>query len=158
MAWEKLEMSGEITKIDMDKREVTIQGPEGNELMVTAKSDVDLEGLAVGDMVSGEYYQAVAVELRKPTASEISQPLAVLDRRQRSVGNGNGTAFQAEEISALVDVVSIDSEKQMLTIRGPEGREFAVKVTDPANLQDIKAGQRAVVNYTQATALSLEKQ
>jgi Cu/Ag efflux protein CusF len=127
-------------------------------MFVKVKRDIDLAGLKVGDKVTGEYYQAVAVQLRKPTAAEMSQPLAILDRRQRSVGNGNGTAFQAEEISALVEVVSIDSKKQTLKIRGPEGRELSLKVSDPAALQDIKAGQRAVVNYTHSTAITLRKQ
>ena len=56
-----------VTAIDMKKRHVSFQGPNGNVYRVTAGSTVHLEKLKVGDKLLATYVEAVAVSLEKPT-------------------------------------------------------------------------------------------
>jgi hypothetical protein len=156
MAWEKLELTGTITSVDQQQQTVTIQGPRGDEMTLAVGEDVDLATLSEGDRVKAEYLQALAVEVREPTQEEMDQPLAVLDRRMRT-GNGNGAA-NVREIRAVVEVIEINRQEQTARIRGPRGNEFPVFIEDPARLDRLTEGQMAVVTYTEATALSLEKQ
>lgn len=61
-------------------------------------------------------------------------------------------------VKITADVTAIDAKNRIVTLRGPEGNEFAVEA-DPAikNFSKIKVGDRLVVEYIQAIALDFQK-
>src|SRR5277367_2444367 len=77
-------LSAEVTAIDLAKREVTLKGPLGNEVTVTAGEAVKrLDEVKVGDFVRVDYLVSVVAELRKPTAEEAEHPLVIMDAAGR---------------------------------------------------------------------------
>ena len=43
-----------------------------------------------------------------------------------------------------------------MTLKGPEGNVETVRVMDPKNLEKVKVGDRIVITYTEALAISVE--
>ena len=55
-----------ITAIDKATRDVTLKGPQGNEITVTAGPEVkNFDSLKVGDQVDVQYVEALTLELKK---------------------------------------------------------------------------------------------
>ena len=64
-----------VTKIDLETRQVTLQGPEGNSFTLTASEEVvKLEDVKVGDKLRATYLAALEGELREPTEEEKAEP------------------------------------------------------------------------------------
>ena len=67
MAGELITLTATVEAIDLEKRLVTLKGPEGN--TVTLKGDEQARNLSqvkVGDQVQAEYLQSVALYAQKP--------------------------------------------------------------------------------------------
>lgn len=64
--------------------------------------------------------------------------------------------MNAVKITALV--TAVDQKNRMVTLKGPEGNEFAVLV-DPAvkNLAQVKVGDMVVATYIEAVAIDFQK-
>src|SRR5437762_12970629 len=55
-----------ITAIDKATRDITLKGPQGNEVVVTAGPDVkNFDNMKVGDQVNAQYVEALTLELKK---------------------------------------------------------------------------------------------
>ncbi len=66
-----------------------------------------------------------------------------------------GVAASQATVTAVVQ--SIDKEKQIAVLKGPEGKTVKVKVMDPKNLENVNPGDEVVATYTRALAISVEK-
>src|SRR6187401_2411136 len=65
-----------VQALDVEKRELTLKGPLGNEVTLTVDKEVKRLGeVKVGDEVTAKYYVSIAGELREPTAAEKENPL-----------------------------------------------------------------------------------
>jgi hypothetical protein len=65
-AAQTLKITGTITAIDKSTRDVTLKGPEGNLVTVTAGPEVkNFDQLKVGDKVDLQYLEALTLELKK---------------------------------------------------------------------------------------------
>ena len=63
---EVVKMTATITAIDKATRDVTLKGPQGNEVVLTAGPDVkNFDQMKVGDPVDVEYVEALTLELKK---------------------------------------------------------------------------------------------
>lgn len=69
-----------------------------------------------------------------------------------------GGAAMSETTKATATVMNIDKAKRIVTLKGPGGRVFDLAVGDEArNFDQIKVGDRVVVEYKQALTLELKK-
>jgi len=65
-------------------------------------------------------------------------------------------AVAADQIEAVVTVVSVDAQKRTVTIRGPKGGVATLDVPPEAqNLDKIKAGDRFRLKYIEAVAVAI---
>ena len=65
-AVETVKMTATITAIDKATRDVTLKGPQGNEVVLTAGPEVkNFDKLKVGDQVNLDYIEALTLELKK---------------------------------------------------------------------------------------------
>ena len=63
---EVVKLTATITAIDKASRDVTLKGPQGNEVTLTAGPEVkNFDQMKVGDQVNVEYVQALTLELKK---------------------------------------------------------------------------------------------
>jgi hypothetical protein len=147
-----------VESVDLEKREVTLKGPEGTKVTLGAgKSVKRLNEVKPGDTVQATYYQSVAAELREPTAEEKANPLTVESGSGRAPQTEAPAGGVARRVKAVVTIESIDRSAQTITVKGPRGKTVTAHVEHPENLEKMQVGQNIVITYTEALALSLEK-
>jgi hypothetical protein len=149
-----IEVTATVEAIDLDKRIVTLKGPNGNvfDLKVGEKAK-NLPQVKVGDLLKVKYYEALAFEVKKPGAAggaEATGAVATAKPGEKPAG------IAAGQVTVTATVETIDTKKQRVTLKGPEGKLLEVKVKDPKNLKNVKKGDQVVLTYTEALALSVE--
>ena len=155
MASELISLTATVEAIDLEKRLVTLKGPEGK--TVTLKVDEQARNLAqvkVGDQVQAEYLQSVALYAQKPDGSlPAAAEIAAIERAPAGEKPGMA-AIDSRLITATVE--SIDLEKRTVALKGPEGKTLNLKVDERTpNLENLKAGDQVVARFTQAIAISV---
>ena len=151
-------LSAEVTAIDLAKREVTLKGPQGNEVTVTAGDAVKrLDEVKVGDFVRVDYLVSVAAELRPPTPEEAQHPLVVMDAAGRAGADAAPAAGVARRFKVVTTIEALSLPDQTVTVKGPLGHYLTARVADPNRLAKLHLGETIVIVYTEALALSLDK-
>ena len=149
-----VELTATITAIDAATRAVTMKGPQGNELTITAGSEVkNFAQMKVGDQVKVQYIEALTLELKKGSTAPVS----------RTDTAGVGSAKPGErpagaagrQVTVMAEVVALDSAKQVVTLRGPQ-RTVELKVNDPEQFKRVAKGDRVEATYTEAVAIAIE--
>jgi len=145
-------MTATITAIDHSDRSVTLKGDDGRETTINVPSDVKaFDTLKTGQKVDIDFYQSLAVSLA-PSGSKPSMS----ERRGRAVDMGGGV--RGREVMVTAEVVSVDTNANTVTFKGPKGNLRTVRVENPSlqeKLQNLKPGQVVQFDYTQATAASI---
>src|SRR5262252_5811954 len=68
-----LDVTATITAIDKATRDVTLKGPQGNEMTVTAGPEVrNFDKLKVGDQVAAKYVEALTLQLMKGGGQKVA--------------------------------------------------------------------------------------
>ena len=147
-------LTATITAIDKAMRDVTLKGPQGNEITLTAGPEVKkFDSLKVGDQVDVQYVEAFTVELKKGGG------MAVARTEQKGAVGSKPTESPAgavgRQVTVVADVVALDPATQMVTLKGPN-RTVDLKVVDPEQFKRIAKGDQVEATYTQALALAVE--
>ena len=144
-----------VQAIDLDKRIVTLKGPKGNVFDLKVGEEArNLPQVKIGDEVKVTYYESIAFRLLKPGEAPVpAQEAAVVDRAKQGEKPA-GMAGRQVTITATIE--AIDTKKQMVTLKGPDGKSFTAKAQDPKNLARVKAGDEVVITYTEALAIAVE--
>lgn len=152
-----LTMGALVEAIDHDTREVTLVGPEGDQVTITASPDVrNLAQIEVGDAVIAEVHEEVSIEVFAnpegiaPNAGEL-----VAEARAAEGEMPGASIMDAVVITAVVEEINLESNT--FKLRGPEGnvREFAAR--DPENLRRAEVGDLVVITITQAMGIIVER-
>jgi len=151
-------VSATIQAINLETREVTLKGPQGNVFTVTADPAImRLNEFKAGDDIVLDYSVSVASEIRPPTEAEKANPLVVTEHASRSEP-GHAPRVDAYRIIEVVATVEgLDRPTQTATLKGPRGNYVLVKVKDPAKLLVPHIGDTVFVVYSESIALRLEK-
>ncbi len=151
-------LTAEVTAIDLAKREVTLKGPQGNEVTVTVGDAVKrLDEVKVGDSVRVDYLVSMAAEVRKPTAAEAEHPLMIMDAAGRASADSAPAGGVARRFKVVTTIEALNRPDQTVTVQGPMGHYLTVRVADPERLTKVRIGETIVIVYTEALALSLDK-
>jgi Cu/Ag efflux protein CusF len=144
-----------ILSIDSGSRDVLLMGSNGKLHTVNAGDQVrNFDQLRVGDKVTAEYTEAISLQLKKHQSG--APAASVEDAAVRApVGMRPGAAV-GRQVTALAHVVAVDTKKQVVTLRGPQGNQWDLTVQDPAQLKDVKSGDEVEVTYTEALAVSVQ--
>ena len=143
-----------ITAIDKKTRDVTLKGPKGNELTLTAGPEIkNFDQLKVGDLVDAQYVEALTLQLVKGGGQKVA-----LTEKTDMVGAKAGAqpgGAMGRQVTVIADVVALDAATQTVTLKGPN-RTVDLAVKDPAQFKLIAKGDQVEAKYTQAVALSVE--
>jgi hypothetical protein len=151
-------LTAEVTALNLATREVTLKGPQGNEVTVTAGEAVKrLDEFKVGDFVRVDYLVAVAAEVRPPTAEEAQHPLVITDAAGRAPGESAPAGGVARQLKVVTTIEALNRPEQTVTVKGPLGHYLTARVADPDRLTKVHIGDTVVIVYTEALAVSLEK-
>ena len=149
-----VKLTATITAIDNATRDVTLKGPQGNEMTVTADPEVkNFANMKVGDQVNIEYLEALTLELKKGGGLIVQRTekagAAGAKPGERPAGAGG------RQVTIVADVVDVNAAKQMITLRGPK-RTVELSIPDPAQFKRVAKGDQIEATYTQAVAVAVE--
>jgi len=149
-----IKITATITAIDKATRDITLKGPQGNEVVVTAGPDVkNFDNMKVGDQVNAQYVEALTLELKKGGGMTVarSDQGGVLEAKPGQKPGG----VAGRQVTIVADVVDVNPAKQSITLRGPK-RTVELVVSDPAQFKLIAKGDQVEAKYTQALAIAVE--
>ena len=111
-------LRGTVEAIDKEKQTVTIKGPKRT-LTVQVRDPKKLEAIKVGDPVVGKYYEALAIEVKKPGTATPGVTA------QQGVATSKPGATPAgavgQQVTVTVTIVEIDKKAGTVTDQGPGG-------------------------------------
>ena len=154
VAAQTLKITATITALDKATRDVTLKGPQGNEITVTAGKEVkNFDKLKVGDKVDLQYVEALTLELKKGGGLVVSRT-DVAGASGAKPGATPGAAA-GRQVTIVADVVAVDPAKQVVTLKGPQ-RTVDLRIPDAEQFKRIAKGDQVEAKYTQAVALTVE--
>ena len=153
-AAQTVKMTATITKIDAATRAVTLKGPEGREVTLTAGDEVkNFAQMKVGDVVNVEYVEALTIELKKGSTAPVSRT------EQAAAGAAKPgekpAGMVGRQVTVTAEVVDVNPKTQVVTLRGPQ-RTVELKVRDPEQFKRVAKGDRVEATYTEAMAIAVE--
>jgi Cu/Ag efflux protein CusF len=153
-AAESVKVTATITAIDKKTRDITLKGPQGNEVTLTAGPAVkNFDQMKVGDQVKAEYVEALTLELKKGGGLVVQRTekagVAAAKPGDRPAAAGG------RQITIVADVVAVDPAKQTISLKGPQ-RTVDLRIPDPEQFKRIAKGDQVEATYTQAVALAVD--
>ena len=147
-----IQLQGKVKAINKKTREVTIVGPQGNQIVLPAGDEVkNFDQIRVGDLVTLTYVQALVVELKKVENSGIRERVESESRVAAKAGEKPAGMIE-KTIRVVANVVAVNPKAQTVTLRGAK-RTVEVAVKDPALLNNVKVGNQVEATYIEAVAL-----
>jgi len=144
-----------VTKVDPKARTVTFRGPKGNVATLTVPPESqNLDQVKPGQQYKMTYVEAVAVAIHKGGA-----PSAASGEQVKLAPKGakpGGMIVRAAQISGVVE--AIDYTNRYVAVRGPKGNTVALKAAGDVPLEQLTAGDRISVSYTEALAVEMVAQ
>jgi hypothetical protein len=152
-----VKMTATVVSIDLATRDLVLTDSKGKMHKVNVSDQArNLDQVKIGDKVPAEYTEAISLELKKKgTADAPPGPATVQEAMSRSPKGAKPGGVVGRQVTALATVVAVDTKKQLVTLRGPQGNEYDVEVLDPAQLKAVTKGDQVEVVYTEAVAISV---
>jgi hypothetical protein len=143
-----------VEAVNMQRRLVTLRNADGKSFTVyVGKEAINLPQVRVGDTVSVEYEEALAIRMAEPGEVRDETSLEV----GRVAPGSKPEGVETIETTVTAKIEGIDKINETVTLRLPDGDVRIVKVQDPANLKKVKVGDTIVITYTEALAISVKK-
>lgn len=145
---------GEVVKTDKKSRTITFKNKEGSTKFVAGPEITNFDQIKKGDRVSVTYELAVAIELIKTKSDGIRSKVET-----NTVTTSKANEKPAEKITntttIIADIVEVNREKKLVSVKGPTGKVTTVTVKNPALLADVSVGEQVKVIYYDAIAASI---
>ena len=142
---------GEVTKIDAATRTVTLKNKDGETSIVAGPEVKNFAEIKVGDHFDVTYELAVAIELVKVKNPGVTSEQVTTSTATAPQGDKPGM-ITTNTVTATASVESIDTTKNVVSLKGPQGNIFKVKVQNPDLMKDIAVNDQVKVVYTEAIA------
>ena len=151
-------IEAEVVDVDPEFRQVTLKGPMGNVVTVTAGKEVtNFKDIKVGDTLVASYLAALEGELREPTAEELENPWVVVEDSATSEEGDPAAVGKARLIRAVCTIEGMNRALGTVTVKDPRGKLHMIGDVEPEKMEGVSLGQTVVLVYTEALAVSLEK-
>ncbi len=151
-------LEAEVTAIDYETREVSMRGPQGNIVTITAGDHIErLEDITVGDFIVTSYVASLEGELRAPTEEELANPWAEVDGGAVAPAGSEPGAMVGRMIRAVCTIEGMNRLIGTVTVRDPRGKYHVIGDVEPEKMEGVVLGATVVLVYTEAMAITLEK-
>jgi hypothetical protein len=157
---EAVTLQAKISAINPSTRTVTLVGPSGNAVTVTAGPIVRLDLLKDGQTVNAIYYRSVGFVVNPPQGGN-GVPVSNDQMAQitaQPVQAPGGVGIRVTKVSGAV--VAIDLSSHSISVVNPSGGGvYTIDVTDPARiamLGSLKVGDTVSAVVSEALAVSIE--
>jgi len=145
---------GSVVKIDKKTRTITFKNQEGETKFVAGPEITNFDQIKKGDRVNVNYELAVAIELIK-TKSDGVRSKVETNTVTQSRANEKPSETITNKTTIIADIVSVDRDKKLVSVKGPSGKITTVTVKNPALLADVNVGEQVKVIYFDAMAASI---
>jgi len=142
---------GEVTKIDAATRTVTLKNQDGETSIVAGPEVNNFAEIKVGDHFDVVYELAVAIELVKVKNPGTTSEQVTTSTTTAPQGDKPGM-ITTNTVTASANVEAIDTAKNIVSLKGPQGNIFKVKAQNPDLMKDIAVNDQVKVVYTEAIA------
>jgi plasmid maintenance system killer protein len=142
---------GEVIKVDAATRTVTLKNQDGETSIVAGPEVKNFAEIKVGDRFDVVYELAVAIELVKVKNPGVTSEQITTSTATAPQGDKPGM-ITTNTITATANIESIDTAKNIVSLKGPQGNIFKVKVQNPDLMKDIAVNDQVKVVYTEAIA------
>ena len=145
---------GTVVKTDKKTRTITFSNKEGESKFVAGPEITNFDQIKKGDRVNVTYELAVAIELIK-TKSDGVRSKVETNTVTTSKANEKPSETIANKTTIIADIVAVDRDKKLVSVKGPSGEVTTVTVKNPALLADVNVGEQVKVIYYDAMAASI---
>lgn len=153
-----LSIDAKITHIDVESRQISLTGPQGETVTLHAGPEVArFEELSIGDTVTATYLTSIVAELREPTEEEKAQPFVEVTDQVRAASDDAPGGAVARVIRAVCTIEGMNRITRTVTILDARDRIHIIGDIQPETFTMISLGQKVIITYTEAVALTLEK-
>ncbi|MGA0264614.1 MAG: hypothetical protein ACO3KY_01865 [Lysobacterales bacterium] len=154
-ASQSAQMNAVVEAINMETREVTLRGPQGNAVsMVVGEEARNLDQVEVGDIVSAEYVRSLSIEVLPGDGSEPGAGGLTAAARAEKGEMPAGVVMDTQVVTATVE--AIDMEANTFKLKFPDGAVEQFTARDPKNLALAEVGDLVVITTTEALALRVD--
>jgi hypothetical protein len=151
-------LEAEVTAIDYETREVSLRGPQGNIITITAGDHIKrLEDIAVGDSIVTTYMASLEGELRAPTEEELANPWAEVDGGAMAPADAAPGVMAGRMIRAVCTIEGMNRLTGTVTVRDPRGKYHVIGDVEPEKMEGVVLGATLVLVYSEAMAITLEE-
>lgn len=148
-------VTANVRAVDLARREVTLHGSGGRVETIRVGPEVkNLEKLQRGDRVNLRSREGLVLRIQAPGGEDVAPEIQTKVERT-GVGDVLSGTETVRARETLV-VASIDVAARTVTLRGPDGKTYAVKAGPSVALDLVKVGDRFTATYSAATAISVE--
>lgn len=145
---------GDVVKVDKKKRTITFKNIEGESKFVAGPEITNFDQIKKGDHLSITYQLAVAIELIKTKSDGIRSKVET-NTVTKSKANEKPSETIANKTTIIADIVEVNRDKKLVSVKGPSGKITTVTVKNPALLADVNVGEQVKVIYYDAMAASI---
>jgi hypothetical protein len=145
---------GSVVKVDKKTRTITFKNKEGESKFVAGPEIKNFDQIKKGDQLNVTYELAVAIELIK-TKSDGVRSKVKTNTVTSSKTNEKPSETIANQTTIIADIVEVNREKKLVSVKGPSGKITTVMVKNPTLLADVKVGEQVKVIYYDAMAASI---
>lgn len=140
-----------VVAIDKKQRTVVVRGPRGGtQEIAVPKEAQNFDKIKQGDVFRMRYTEALAVAITK--GGEPSRGDAKGMTLAEKGANPGGVIARTRYVSGKIE--AIDYQSRYVSIRGPK-QSVSLKAADDIKLEELHAGDRITIAYTQALAAEM---
>ncbi len=151
-------LEAEVTAVDYETRQVSMRGPQGNIVTITAGEHIArLNDIAVGDHIVTTYVAALEGELRAPTEEELANPWEEVEGAGLAGDNAAPGAIAGRQIRAVCTLEGMNRLLGTITVKDPHGKYHVIGDVEPEKMEGVVLGATLVLVYTEAVAITLEE-
>jgi Cu/Ag efflux protein CusF len=143
-----------VEAIDSGKRELTLKGPDGKMVVLEVPEQVKrFNEIKVGDHLTFQYSEALVVEVHKADSSAKLGMSEEIGTERKPGAKPAGVI--SRQVKATVEVEAVDKKAPSITVRDSKGNSMAFRVQDAKNLEGVNPGDKLVITYNEAVAMSV---
>jgi hypothetical protein len=145
---------GDVVKVDKKSRTITFKNKDGESRFIAGPEIKNFDQIKKGDHLNVSYQLAVAIELIK-TKSDGVRSKVETNTVTSSKANEKPSEIIANKTTITADIVEVNRDKKLVSVKGPSGKVTTVTVKNPALLADVNVGEQVKVVYYDAMAASI---
>ena len=146
-------VTSKVKAVDQKTRMMTLANDQGE---VTFKADnrvKNLKQVKPGDVVTATLTESLDARVLKPGESV---PAGAEGSAEASAPLGQKPAgYAAKEVYVVATIAAIDKENRIVTLKGPKGNAYPVKVKDKKNVEKLAVGDNVEIRAKKALAVQV---